>query len=142
MGVVCLSKLLFLWYDLRLSVFVAECFYYLLLSVARAVLWLAAPADYPLRCYLIIVRFIGVCLTRRSKANCRLNNAFRCARTQSTFDILKTNNKKRTDCFSQPVRLKVQAQNLQERREIHRHANGFTVAGVILCIEQYPLADT
>ena len=59
MGAVCLSKLLFFWHDLRLSVFVAECFYYLLLSVARAVLSLAAPADYLLRCYLIIVPFFG-----------------------------------------------------------------------------------
>ena len=59
MGAVCLSKLLFFWHDLRLSVFVAGCFYYLLLSVARAVLSLAAPADYLLRCYLIIVPFFG-----------------------------------------------------------------------------------
>ena len=30
---------------------------------------------------------------------------------------------------------------LQERREIHRHTDGLTVAGVVLGVEQNPLAD-
>ena len=76
-----------------------------------------------------------------------------------TFDILKTNNKicdrtylsaakkgkKRNSLrvwFSREMRTKQGRTDLQERREIHRHTDGLTVAGIVLGIEQNPLADT